>query len=212
MDISLQLDAEHQRTVLTAQPGRYDGYPLFPSLHVSARPFTVHPDREALAAGLTFHHSVAGSLKLGRGCSPQLGSALRAFFAPIDVHVLSLDFEPSRIVGGTTTLHLLAEGVNEEAAPHAHGNDVTFKVSREGAGSVATAREMGVVSNAALLPFAEEPPLRRIMPALGVAVLFAEDLFAGNIAFPGLEGLAGSSDWARLSTLLDAAGLKLVTA
>jgi len=211
VDVTIELDASRRGTTVRAEAGQYDGHPLFPSVTVSGAPFSLHPDREAVAAGLIFHESVAGALTLGRGCSPLMASALRKFFEPIDLHVLSIDFEPSRINMGDSTLHVVVEGVNERSSPRTDGNDVVFVVKKEGAGMLATSREVGVVSNAVLVPAPGDVPIKRMLPALGVAVLFAEDLFVSRVSLPGLEDAVFTEHWRRLGSLLDAAGLKLVT-
>ena len=215
MEVSLTIDEEARRTVMSARPEHYDGYPVFDSVLVSGSPFNVHPDRAAVALALIFSQTVAGSLKLPYGCSPHVASALRTFFEPVDVHILSIDFEPSRMPAGDpdTTLHLLAEGVNDHVTGDWGRSGIVCRVRAEGAGFFAAAHELSVVTNAALIPTPYDPPLVRILPALGVALLFAEDVFAGTVALPGLDAAAESDpeEWVRLSRVLDAASLRLVT-
>jgi len=210
MDITLTLDDHRHRVTVTAEPGEYDGRVLFPSIHISALPLSLHADRAAVAASLLFHDRIAGALRFDKNCSPQVASALRNFFAPVDVHVLSVDFAPSRTGGGEGTLFVVAEGVNDGVLVAPDGNDVLFRVVKEGAGFLATRNSFTVVSNAAVTPSSKQPPLARILPSLGVAVLFAEDLFAGRIIMPGVDGVSDASSWARLRMLLDAAGLQLL--
>jgi hypothetical protein len=211
MNVLVERDEYRHRTVITADPGQYDGRPLFPAIRVSGMPLKVHPDREAVAAGLILRHSIAGSLNLERGCSPQVGSALRRFFAPEDLHVLSIDFEPSRIGTGDATLHVVADDVNDDPALVVRGNDVMFRVLKEGAGFLATRHEYHVVSNAQLISDPKESPFEQVMPALGIAVLFAEDLFASKICLPRVNHDVQPELSNAVRTLLDAVGLKLLT-
>jgi hypothetical protein len=206
VQFEFERDRDRMRCALVATPGEYDGLPLLTHVDVSALPLTVHPDRAAIAAALLFRSSVAGAFAMPPGCSPVVASAIRAWFAPVDVQVMSVEFKPSRITGGDATLHVLAEGINDGAVTRTSENDVIVRVLREGAGFVATRRELSLVSNGALLAGRALDPLERALPAVAVALLFAEDLFAHRIALPGIG--AGSLQ-ERLRALLDAAALAL---
>ena len=117
VQLELKRDPYRLRSSVVATPGDYDAHPLFSNVQISAIPQTVHPDRAAVAAALLFSPSVAGSFAMEPGCSPLASSAIREWFAPSDVHVLTVDFQPSRITAGDTTLNVMAEGVNDHARP-----------------------------------------------------------------------------------------------
>lgn len=211
MQLELKTDPHRLRSVLRAEPGEYDGLPLFPAIQIAATPINVHPDRAAVAAALLFRHSIAGVFAMQPGCSPLACAAIRSWFAPTDVQVLTVDLTPSRIVSGSAQLHVLAQGVNDGAETSAGGNDVRFRVLSEGASFLATPSEFAVVSNAGLVPDPGDSPLARAIPAVGVAVLFAEDLFANRITLPGidLETEADRDLSGRLRALLESAALGL---
>jgi hypothetical protein len=207
MDFELVRDTNRHTCALLARTGAYDGRPRIPEVGLSALPFTVHPDRAAVAAALLHRRSVAGAFSIDPGCSPVVASAIRSWFAPVDVQVLAVEFTPSRIPGGKATLHVLAEGVNDGATTAPGGHDVIVRVLREGVGSVVTPGELSFVSNAALLAPHAGTAWERALPAVAVALLFAEDLFADRIAVPGIAD--DPALWPRVRTLLDAAGLAL---
>jgi hypothetical protein len=207
---SLRMDPFRLRTTIAAEPGEYDGYPMVREARVSGMPLSVSPDRAAIGAVLCFSASISGSFAMDRGCSPQVSNAIRRWFDPADLHVMNIDFEPAARIEGDVVIRILAEGANDTAsrAEGAPGEPV-IHVAREGTGCLATADHLAVVSNAWLLAAPTGTLLERMIPAVGIAVLFAEDLLAGTIAIPGVSADRSQPLWSKLETLLDATGLSL---
>ena len=80
---------------------------------------------------------------------------------------------------------------------------------REGAGFIATPDEFTLVSNALLVPDTAVSDLERILPAVGIAVLFGEDFFARSMTLPGIRIEQAPELWGKLRSLLDPVGLWL---
>jgi hypothetical protein len=213
MDCAISTDPLRLRASITAVPGEYDATPTLNEVCVSAMPLVVSPDRAAVAAVLCFANFIAGSFAMARGCSPQVSNAIRRWFAPADMHVLNVDFEPTAHKDGDAAVHVVAEGINTrgDEARLTGGNDVVFRIVNEGTGSVATRHEIGLASNAWLLADPSGSTVERILPGVGIAVMFAEDLFANAISIPGADLEVEAALWTKLQSLLDSTGLGLVT-
>ena len=94
---------------------------------------------------------------------------------------------------GDTTPNVIAEGVNDHERPPRRRH-MQFRVLREGAGFIATpesSRWCPTRSRAG----PGDSDLERMLPAVGVAVLFAEDLFARSISLPGIGSSEGPELW-----------------
>jgi hypothetical protein len=175
---------------------------------IEAMPWSQHPDRAAVAYCLMYSSSVAGGFQLGEaGCSPHVADAIAAFFAPTNVRVFPISFTPSRIVGGDTVLEIDLQGGGANK-PGPGGALISFV--HGGVGSIATMEGLVVATNAGLLANESGSALERILPLLGVAVLFCEDLFVGAIRLPcSLVSGEDAKLLERLRQLLDAVGLRI---
>lgn len=211
MNCSMRTDPYRLRTTIAAEPGEYDGFSMVKEVRVSGMPLSVSPDRAAIASVLCFSNSISGSFAMDRGCSPQVGNAIRRWFDPADMHVMNIDFEPVARIEGNVVVKVIAEGANDRLPDEdeTSGDESVLHIAKEGTGCSATAQRLDLASNAWLLTASNGTLLERMVPAVGVAVLFAEDLLAGTISVPGVSAEQMEPLWSRLEALLDATGLRL---
>jgi hypothetical protein len=183
---------------------------------VSTVPWSVHPDRLAAACCLLFNESAASFQLPGEGCAPHVAAAIEAFFEPTMVNVYPINYNPSRIVGGEVELNLAVDAMG--LAPlemTTSGEHVLLRLTEESIGMMATSSELWVTTNAALLSTDSVSHLRRLLPALGIALLYCEDFFVGNLILP--ESMVNSDTESKvengleekLRRLLDSIGLRL---
>lgn len=211
MDVELTLDVERNETLIIGTPGHYDAQPLFSHLSVSSVPVNLHPDRVAVASALLFLNEASGVLQLDRACSPYVAKALREFFVPVEVNIAPVTLEPRNIALGDETLYLLAQDVNDSAPSPAPVGGTSFSVFNNGVGALVSSGVFTVVSNAGLMVDPHASVLRRVIPALAIAVLFAEDFSAGAIFLPGVNESQDEPLMSRLVSVVDACGLRLLS-
>jgi hypothetical protein len=210
MKFSLSTDPTRHSTTIVAEPAEYDAWPLLPTIDVSAMPYRIHPDRAAVACSLIFHGSVSGSFAITPPCSPHVASALRAWFAPVDIHVMDIEFVPGMLAAGDATMHVSADLMTAlPSSTDVDAHDVMFHVLPEGAGFLASRAGLWVISNALLLARDNESPLKRLLPALGLAILFAEDFLANAVALTDVDLAHDPETAQKLRALLDATGIQL---
>ena len=204
---------QHETGYLTAEavPGEYDALPLLDSIRVDATTWTMHPDRAAAALCLLFHDSVSGGFHLPEpGCSPQTATAIANFFRPTACNVFPVNYVPSRIIGGEVDMAIIA---SEVGLSRVGGQGVSIRLEGDGIGAMASWEGLSISTNALLACREDATPLRAALPAIGVALLFCEDLFVGRINLP--RSLIAVDDRAehelaeKIRQLLDSVGLRL---
>ena len=196
---------------LHAEPGLYDAVPLTAEVWVDAIPWVQHPDRTAVALCLIFYASSAGTFELpGVGCSSQVASAIEGFFEPTECRVFPINLEPSRIVGGEVSLNLsFCSKTEKRRVQKPAGREVVeMRLMGEGVGGFASGSEFTVATNALLAASNEDRPMHRLLPGLGVAVLFCEDLFVEEVRLP-FDANEDPELARRLQVLLDSVGLRI---
>lgn len=198
-----------------AVPGEYDAVPLMDTITVDAVPWTRHPDRMAVALCLIFGDSISGAFEISApGCSPPVAAAIENFFSPTFCKVFPVNLVPSRIVLGDTRINMLAEAstlpseLTGKLRPESM-EVIDVRMGQEGIGAFANGSEFTIATNAMLAADGKGGALGRILPALGVATAFAEDLLAGSIAVPIREPV-DNRDGERIGRLLDSVGLEVV--
>lgn len=204
---------QHEAGHLTAEavPGEYDAVPLLDCIRVDATAWTLHPDRAAAALCLLFHDSVSGGFHLPEpGCSPQTAAAIGNFFLPTACNVFPVNYVPSRIVGGEVEVSIIA---GEVGLSRVGDQGVSIRLEGDGVGAMASWDGLSVSTNALLARSEGATRLRSALPAIGIGLLFCEDLFAGRINLP--RSLVATDDRAehelaeKLRRLLDSVGLRL---
>jgi hypothetical protein len=200
--------------VIEAKTGEYDACPLISEVSIGAVPKTMHPDRVAVALCLMFNHAVSGTFSVPvPGCSPNVARAIEDFLAPVQVSVFPVNCAPSKTITGMEELVISCPGMGIE--PDAGDSDFVLEIYGSDAlvGMSASATRCSLQTNALLLAIQSRSALQRILPVLGVAMLFCEDLLIGKIRIPvpfgrfesGLEEELAE----RLHRLLDSTGMKL---
>lgn len=200
---------------LRATASEYDAIPLIGEIKVNAVPWTRHPDRVAVALCLMFGDDSAGAFEVpDPGCSPHVAAAIEDFLAPSVCKVFPINLTPSRIVHGETQLNLYAGGSLDSSFSSTVGRRdgcevINLRLSNEGVGAFMDGTEFIVSTNAILANADDSRPLYGLLPALGVAVLFCEDLYAGSIsARLPVQGADRISE--KVVSLLDSVGIKVV--
>lgn len=212
MNICVRRDTNQLSASVEAHPGAYDATPIVREVEISALPLSTPPDCAAVGTTLLYSDAIAGTLSFDQPCSPHVATAIERWFQPSDVTVTSVDLTPSHIAAGDATLDVRLEGVNDDVPlGELPGHRIEFLVLNEGAGSVVSSGRVMLVSNGGLLCDLDASRLQRLRPAVWIAVLFAEDLMVGEIRLPGISQRDDPEGWMKLRTLLDSAGLQLVS-
>lgn len=94
MKITLAPDTRRARTVFHFESGPYDAVPPIGYLCIEHRLKHRDADRMAIAIALMLRDFIAAELELPLPCSPEVAQALEAFFAPFNVRISSINFEP----------------------------------------------------------------------------------------------------------------------
>lgn len=206
---------EDSAVVLYSEPGAYDAVPVLQEVVIDAVPWRQHPDRMAVALCLIYGASTAGVFELPMpGCSEQVASAIEDFLSPTACTVFPVNLIPSRIVRGNVVLDLFwgeSEGISlGSRTVVSRDGRTTMRILDQSVGSFASEREFTVATNALLINARGEPnQLSTALPALGIAVLFGEDLFIDQICVPNVDPNTPDEMKRKVGRLLDAVGLRL---
>ena len=199
---------------LGALPGPYDAVPLLGDIRVDATSQALHPDRAAAALCLLFHDSVSGGFELDEpGCSPHTAAAIEGFFRPTNCNVFPVDYKPSRVVVGDAELSIVAPGAGLPDIKLDEPTGVCIRLEGEVVGMIASWDGITVSTNAMLMRRENASRLQAVLPAVGIALLFCEDLLVGRINLPrSLIAVDARSEHElaeKVRRLLDSVGLRL---
>ena len=214
MEFTLGKTPSGRELLIEAQPGEYDAQPLLERIQIDAVPLSLHPDRLATALCLLFGRGASGSFTLpAPGCAQNVALAIERFNAPTRVGVAPVNLVPNRVGLGGEVLRLACPELGLPETPGSEGMLLSVQGPGKLIGMMATLRSLTVGTNALVLGAPARSALERILPALGIAVLFCEDLQASSILLP--RSIAGGGDGNDASLLesvrqlLDASGLKI---
>lgn len=202
---------EIRRTVISAQPGEYDGQPIINELIVDALPSKINRFRTAVSCCLPFLPYTNGEIETPTSLFPLTANMIRDL-APLDAHPTNIEWKPSDIPAGSGTLIIRAETNQLNLSSSATIEDpkvaeISLLRSDVYAGSVSTTNSCEMASNAWLLRELESSD-RYLLSVIAIGVLFAEDYDARVLQIKSSERLQRI----RLSSLaqtIESVGLKL---
>lgn len=188
---------------LSAHPDEYDAIPSLRALLMDALPAERHPDREALAAYLSFGRWISGDLVLPKSLSPLTAEAIEVDARPVRARPREVAYTPQRLPRGRLKV-MVRFGLPAELPVEPTLAIVPNVVAQ---GVFRTGQLLVVPSNAFALDRARAEPAESVRARLAVAVLFAADIDADILKVDG-EGLP-SDEARRLVSLLRCVNLEL---
>lgn len=191
MKIRLEHDSQAPRTVLSFQPGICDGVPPITRLVVDRRLEFVDSDRLAIGSSLILKSFIADELDLDMPCSPEVAAAIEPIFAALYVRVKNVQqgTKAKPVSSGAAKLHVQcwADDAWNDAYPGLINLDFT---PHDGACNCAAGSTLRLGTNIGLLCAGMGVAAK--LGALGISILFAEDLNIGRILLP--SGFADDVD------------------
>lgn len=183
MKTSLLTD-DYRRTVISAEPGEYDGRPLLPELIVDAIPSTINRFRAAVSCALPFLTYTNGEIDTPTPLFPLTANKLREL-ALFDAHPTNIEWAPSDIPSGRGVLRLEAEQNPLETPANMELSNpevtlLTILRSDIFSGSLSTTHSCIASSNVWLMKQLEDSD-RYLLSVIAIGVLFAQDFDARTL-------------------------------
>ena len=171
---------DFRRTVLSAEPGEYDGYPVVADLLVEALPSRLSRFRESTAAALPFLTLMNGALETERPLFPLTASLLREA-SPFELQPAQIEWTPADIPKGSGGL-VVSSGSQMKFVGGAMNGCAELRLLRtsEFSGAISTSNQCITSTNLWLIKELEGDD-RFLLSMLAIGALFAEDFDANRL-------------------------------
>jgi hypothetical protein len=205
MNLELVTDEPGAALRILYEVGGLDGVPPLTEGRIGALPLSYDDDRSAVALVLAYSGFLSGMIAFAKPCSLECAAAIRNYFAPDEMTVVTVTTVPTGKALGVRSMQICD---SVEAAATNYTADMTFALlDPRGSGGFASATQLVVQSNLPLNHPGES--MGMLHAQLAVATLFAADFSVGRVFLPPSEGGAHPGWFDKVRALLASVNLVL---